>query len=129
MSLYICSKYCLINYTFSFQGKIQFCPPLPCNKAHLLQNMPTAHLIKYIASYSTAFWRESGMSGETCHTSGIDQCNTNPVGCTFDATTHEGSPAIVGFIVPPIASKWSGKAVSFICKMTRLCNSDFVSFF
>ena len=49
---------------FSFLVKISFTPNLPFNKEHLLRHMPVGHLIKFIVTYATPFWRDNGLSGE-----------------------------------------------------------------
>jgi len=69
--------------------------------------MPPAHLTKFVASYGTAFWRKDGLSGELLRSSCQDSCNNNPIAMTFDATTSDGNPAILGFITSSTAAKWS----------------------
>uniref|UniRef100_A0A3Q3WDR5 monoamine oxidase n=1 Tax=Mola mola TaxID=94237 RepID=A0A3Q3WDR5_MOLML len=59
------------------------------------QNMPVGHMIKFIITYQTAFWKEKGVSGETSVTS--------------DATSPCGNAALVGFIAGQQDSLWSSK--------------------
>ncbi|GMR57112.1 hypothetical protein PMAYCL1PPCAC_27307 [Pristionchus mayeri] len=80
-------------------GHLEFSPPLGYLKRRLYDNMTPGHLIKFIVTYKSAFWREDGKSGEI-----ISAGRTTipgeilPIVCSYDATTSNGSPAIVGFI-------------------------------
>ncbi|XP_044189313.1 amine oxidase [flavin-containing] isoform X2 [Thunnus albacares] len=86
-------------------AKIHYQPPLPSQRAFLTQNMPVGHIIKFIITYQTAFWREKGFSGEIVAGSSTD-C---PFCVTFDATSPSGNAALVGFIAGEQASQWSSK--------------------
>lgn len=80
-------------------GKIRIEPLLPEDKLQLINNFPMGNLIKFIATYSCSFWREAGLSGEIAATGRTeDPAKVNPVLVTFDATTSNGSPAIIGFL-------------------------------
>ena len=100
-----------IMVKFSHLGQIEFTPELPYNKQRLTYNMPPAHLTKFVATYGTAFWRKDGLSGELLRSSCKDSCNNNPIAMTFDATTSDGNPAILGFITSSTAAKWSSVPV------------------
>ncbi|XP_037609392.1 probable flavin-containing monoamine oxidase A [Sebastes umbrosus] len=84
-------------------AKIHYQPALPSQREFLTQNMPVGHMIKFIITYQTAFWREKGFSGEIVagSSSGCPFC------VTFDATTPSGNAALVGFIAGQQASRWS----------------------
>ncbi|XP_062291253.1 probable flavin-containing monoamine oxidase A [Scomber scombrus] len=86
-------------------AKIHYKPSLPSERAFLTQNMPVGHMIKFIITYHTAFWRENGFSGEIVTGSSTD-C---PFCVTFDATSPSGNAALVGFIAGQQASQWSSK--------------------
>jgi len=68
--------------------------------------MPPSHLTKFVASYDTAFWRNAGLCGDMARSSCVGCCENNPIGITFDGTTSNGNPAIVGFITSYAAAKW-----------------------
>jgi len=104
----------LAVWVCDFSDKIDFSPRLPYNKRRMAQNMIPSHLTKFIVSYSTAFWREHGMSGEIAHVTSKHHCDDNPIALTFDGSTSDGSPAILGFIASYAASKWSNKSVSLL---------------
>lgn len=74
--------------------------------------MIPSHLTKFIVTYSTAFWRTNGMSGEIAHVTSKHFGEVDPIALTFDGSTSNGSPAILGFITSYAASKWSNKSVS-----------------
>ncbi|XP_074546838.1 putative flavin-containing monoamine oxidase A [Halichoeres trimaculatus] len=86
-------------------AKIQYQPALPSQREFLTQNMPVGHMIKFIITYQTAFWREKGFSGEIVAGSSTD-C---PFCVTFDATSPSGNAALVGFIAGELASQWTSR--------------------
>ncbi|XP_072168208.1 probable flavin-containing monoamine oxidase A [Diadema setosum] len=82
-------------------ASIQYLPDPPCRRLRLLRHMNPGHLFKFVATYKKAFWREKGYSGEiVCNSSHstVPGCEKGPVQYVLDATTSEGSPALVGFI-------------------------------
>ncbi|XP_023193750.1 probable flavin-containing monoamine oxidase A [Xiphophorus maculatus] len=86
-------------------AKIQYQPALPSMREFLTQNMPVGHMMKFIVTYQTAFWKENGFSGEIVAGSSTD-C---PFCVTFDATSPRGNPALVGFISGQQATLWSAR--------------------
>lgn len=80
---------------------IEFHPALPIIKRHVLQRMPAGNITKVIVTYSQAFWRTAGLSGEAVTSGGksvISGCDKGPLCIIFDATSSAGNPAIVSFI-------------------------------
>ncbi|XP_071386177.1 probable flavin-containing monoamine oxidase A [Centroberyx affinis] len=88
-------------------AKIHYQPALPGQREFLTQNMPVGHMIKFIITYQTAFWREKGFSGEIV----ARPSNDCPISVTFDATSPSCNAALVGFIAGQQASQWSSKEV------------------
>ncbi|KAG8010847.1 Amine oxidase [flavin-containing] A [Nibea albiflora] len=86
-------------------AKIQYEPPLPSQREFLTMNMPMGHILKFIITYKTAFWKEKGFSGEVV-TGSSSKC---PFNLTLDASSPYGSPALVGFIAGEQATEWSPK--------------------
>uniref|UniRef100_A0A3B5AEN7 Amine oxidase n=1 Tax=Stegastes partitus TaxID=144197 RepID=A0A3B5AEN7_9TELE len=86
-------------------AKIHYEPALPSQREFLTQSMPVGHMIKFIITYQTAFWREKGFSGESVAGSSTE-C---PFCVTFDATSPNGNAALVGFISGQQASQWTSK--------------------
>ncbi len=73
--------------------RIAFSPELPTARRELQKRMPMGSVIKCVATYERAFWREAGFSGEAIS-------DGWPVRAVFDDTSHDGrQPALVAFIV------------------------------
>ncbi|KAI1905007.1 hypothetical protein AGOR_G00011520 [Albula goreensis] len=83
-------------------AKIHYTPAVPTERERLTQSMPMGHLIKFIITYPTAFWREKGFSGEIA----VQPSAVCPFCVTFDATSPSRNPALVGFIASEQASDW-----------------------
>ena len=78
-------------------------PGLPVPRDQLAQRMPMGSVIKCVAAYPTAFWREAGFSGEAVSDRG-------PVRLAFDDSAADGShPALVGFLLGETARRLSGR--------------------
>jgi monoamine oxidase len=76
---------------------LRFDPPLPTEKAQLLDRMPAGSVLKMLAIYDDAFWRADGLAGETV---GVD----SPIEMTLDGSAPSGRPGIVmGFAFGPNA--------------------------
>ncbi|RVE65533.1 hypothetical protein OJAV_G00117830 [Oryzias javanicus] len=110
-------------------AKIHYQPALPSMRESLTQNMPVGHLMKFIITYQTAFWKEKGFSGEIVAGSSTD-C---PFCVTFDATSPRGNAALVGFIAGQQASHWSTKEVeqrkdAVISSLVRYLGPEAASF-
>ena len=69
--------------------------------------MPPSHLTKFVATYATEFWRKAGLSGDMARSTAKGFCENNPIAITFDATSSDGNPAILGFITSYAAAQWS----------------------
>lgn len=96
-------------------NKIIFSPPLPPSKKLIYENLPIGHLIKFVVVYDRAFWREKGFSGEVVSNGGVEGLpegvSRGPLSVCFDATTHRGTPAIVGFIAGRHGVEWQSKTM------------------
>jgi monoamine oxidase len=81
--------------------RIDMQPLLPGWRDQLLQRQPQGAVIKCMAQYPTAFWRERGLSGQATGEQG-------PVRLTFD-NSLPGSPhgILMGFIEGDDARRWS----------------------
>lgn len=90
-------------------NNITFLPSLPNDRISLGEASPPSHYIKFVATYKRAFWKDRGMSGElTCTTL---PCATGPITVTFDGTTSNDNPAIIGFIGAEHAIYWTSKTM------------------
>ena len=63
-NLVLCYTHRKPTSIFFIPVRINYTPSLPFNKNHLLSHMPVGHIIKFIITYETPFWREQGLSGE-----------------------------------------------------------------
>ena len=81
----------------SLAAQLHFDPPLPTEKAQLLDRMPAGSVLKMLAVYDEAFWRADGLAGETV---GAD----SPIEMTLDGSPPSGRPGIImGFAFGPYA--------------------------
>lgn len=84
-------------------GRIHYASALPTRRDHLTARMPMGSVIKYVATYERAFWREAGFSGEAFS-------DTGPTTTTFDDTSHDGAqPALVTFSDGGVARTWGDR--------------------
>ena len=73
------------------------------------------------------FWRAAGKSGEVVTNGGASTmlgCDGGPLCIVYDATSHNGNAAIVGFIGASQAVQWRQKEVSRLYN-NSLCLSWF----
>lgn len=74
-------------------GRIDYHPALPALRDQLTQRMPMGSVIKCVAVYSQAFWRDAGFSGELVS-------DEDPVRLGFDESSHDAKQsALVGFML------------------------------
>jgi monoamine oxidase len=101
-------------------GRIQYSPALPAARDQLTSRMPMGSVIKYLAVYDRAFWREAGLSGEAFSDTGITVT-------TFDDSSPDGSqPALVSFSDGDVARVWSQKSAG---EREKAVLAEFVRFF
>lgn len=82
-------------------ASIEFQPPLPPRRRQLVQNVPMGAVIKIVARYDRAFWRDHDLSG-------FGVSLDHPVSITFDNSPPDGSCGmLVGFFEGAHARKAS----------------------
>ena len=101
------AKYVICAIPPHLVSKIHFIPSLPFNRQQLNQRMPIGNWMKCFAVYKRAFWRENGLSGQALMVS--PKFDKTPLNATFDATTSNGSPAILAVISGEQSFYWSQK--------------------
>jgi monoamine oxidase len=85
-------------------GRIHYEAPLPAARDQIAARMPMGSVIKYVATYNRAFWREAGLSGEAFS-------DTGPTVTTFDDSSHDGAhPALVSFSDGEVARVWGERS-------------------
>jgi monoamine oxidase len=83
----------------SLAAAIHYDPPLPTDKAQLLDRLPAGSVMKFLAVFDDAFWRADGLAGETV---GAD----SPIEMTLDGSPPSGRPGIImGFAFGPMARR------------------------
>lgn len=87
-------------------SRIDYEPPLPAERAQLVQRMPMGRTLKCIAVYDAPFWHD--------RYSGLAIGNTTPVIWTMDHTVPPGPPAMMAFVVGDRADALSGKPAAAI---------------
>ena len=87
----------------ALSAKIELGAARSAARAEVERRMPMGSVIKVIATYRRAFWREAGLSGESISTDGV-------VRATFDDGSHDGrQAALVGFVIADAAKQWTGR--------------------
>jgi monoamine oxidase len=93
-------RYAIVAIPPLLAGRIHYEPALPAKRDQLTARMPMGSVIKYIAVYEKAFWRDAGFSGEAFS-------DTGPAVTTFDDSSPDGSqPALVSFSDGESARFW-----------------------
>jgi monoamine oxidase len=69
-------------------AQLRFDPPLPVDRALLMQRMPVGSATKFAVVYDEPFWRPAGFTG-------MSLALNSPVGMTLDACTASGRPGII----------------------------------
>jgi monoamine oxidase len=94
------AKRVVISVPPAMSSQIAYNPPLPAQRAQLIQRLPAGTLIKAEAIYRGPFWRRAGLTGQAVS-------DTGPVRTTFDNSPPEGTPgALFGFIGGKDANTW-----------------------
>ncbi len=94
------AKRVVVTIPPAMTNQIGYDPPLPAQRAQLVQRMPAGTLIKAEATYLRPFWRDRGLTGQAVS-------DTGPARTTFDNTPPDGSPGVLfGFIGGEDARTW-----------------------
>lgn len=87
-------------------GRLRYTPAMPASRDQLTQRVPQGSVIKCIAIYERAFWRDEGLSGHAV-------TDVGPAHVQFDASTPEGTPGILlGFVEGNAAREWTSRPAS-----------------
>ncbi len=69
-------------------GHLQYDPPLPADRAQLLQRTPVGSVLKVLTLYDEPFWRAAGLTGQSFATA-------DPIGATYDGSTDRPGPGLL----------------------------------
>lgn len=98
------ARYAILAVPPALAAKIDLGAARTVARHRVEQGMPMGSVIKCIAVYPRAFWRDHGLSGEAVSTG-------DPVRATFDDSSHDGTQgALVAFVVGDAARAWSRRA-------------------
>jgi monoamine oxidase len=64
-SISVRAQRAIVTIPVSLQGKLQFEPALPPDRAQLLQRVPQGAVVRAVIEWQEPFWRAEGLSGET----------------------------------------------------------------
>ncbi|XP_052266811.1 probable flavin-containing monoamine oxidase A [Dreissena polymorpha] len=95
-------------------SKVDIHPILPVDTREITKRMPPSNIIKFIITFSQAFWRTAGCSGEVVSNGGPTTClgcEMGPVGIVYDATSCNQQPALLGFIGGLQAVQWQKQSL------------------
>lgn len=90
--------------------RIQITPRLAADRVDFMKRMPMGNMVKVIITYDKAFWRSENFSGEIVTDGGetsVPECSRGPLCITYDATSHNGCPALVAFMAGEQAVEWT----------------------
>ncbi|MHB8378076.1 MAG: flavin monoamine oxidase family protein [Dehalococcoidia bacterium] len=91
------AKWAIVAVPPALATRVRYVPALPADRAQLLDRMPAGALIKMLAVYEDAFWRDDGLSGQSV-------AMDSPIETTLDASPHGGRPGVLaGFAFGPPA--------------------------
>ncbi|CAG5129943.1 unnamed protein product [Candidula unifasciata] len=89
---------------------IAFLPRLSEERVDFMKHMPMGNMTKVIVTYEKAFWRCKNQSGQIVSDGGeatVAGCPLGPLSITYDATSYNGCPALVGFLGGEAAVCWT----------------------
>ena len=94
------AEHVVVTIPPAMTNQIAYDPPLPPQRAQLVQRMPAGTLIKAEAIYPTPFWRDLGLTGQAVS-------DVGPARSTFDNSPPDGEPGVLfGFIGGEDARTW-----------------------
>lgn len=72
----------------ALSGHLRYDPPLPAERALLVQRVPGGSVIKVLVMYDEPFWQAEGLTGQSFAV-------TDPIGATYDGCTDTGTPGLL----------------------------------
>jgi monoamine oxidase len=91
----------LITMPPTLAAHLRYDPPLPAERALLMQRLPSGSVVKIALIYDEAFWRSDGLRGESV---GL----ASPIESTLDASPASGRPGVLAaFSFGPLARRFA----------------------
>jgi monoamine oxidase len=94
------ARHAIVAMPPSMAQAIDFVPALPPQRRELQQQARMGRYAKVVLSYERAFWRERGYAGDVGSLPG-------PVVASYDDSSPDGGPALLGFIGGGAERSWS----------------------
>lgn len=101
--LTVTAKRAIVAFAPTLTGLLRYDPPLPGDRAQLVQRFPQGCAIKVHGVYDKPFWREDGLTGESV-------TDLEPIRVTEDVTLPYGAGLLEGFITGASARRWSTRS-------------------
>jgi monoamine oxidase len=95
----VVAKRAIVAFAPTLTGLLRYDPPLPPDRAQLVQRFPQGCAIKVHGVYDTPFWRDDGLTGESLG-------DLEPIRVTEDVTLPYGAGLLEGFITGATARRW-----------------------
>ncbi|PLN76743.1 amine oxidase [Aspergillus taichungensis] len=116
------AKKVIVAFSSPLYRKISFNPPLPTEKARLVDSTALGCYTKVLASYSRPWWREKGLSGAS-------QSFVGPAAATRDTSVPGGSFRLTGFLAGQPGREWSRwsaaeRKAAFLAQLAIMFASD-----
>jgi monoamine oxidase len=92
-------------------GRLRYEPPLPAERAMLVERVPSGEVIKFLVAYETPFWQTDGLSG-------MSAAVADPITMTIDGCTNR--PGDPGLMIA-FASGRHARALARLSKDERRC--------
>ena len=102
-------------------------PNLADHHLQLIKSLQVGSLIKCIVTYRSNFWEKNGFSGMTLHWPyyAEEASVEHPISLTYDATSSNGQPALVGFIGGSLVEQLNSLSVCMFFGQRRLASLTF----
>jgi monoamine oxidase len=78
----------IVTVPVPIQDRIQYDPPLPGERAQLMQRMPLGAVVRAVVEWEQPFWRADGLSGET-----VDF--DSPITASIDASPGDAHAGVI----------------------------------
>jgi monoamine oxidase len=95
----VTAKRVIVALAPTLTGQLRYDPPLPADRAQLVQRFPQGCAIKVHGVYDKPFWRDDGLTGESLG-------DLEPIRITVDVTLPYGGGLLEGFINASSARRW-----------------------
>src|SRR5215207_9347288 len=92
----------IVTVPLPVQARIDYDPPLPPDRAQLIQRVPTGALVRAMVEWDEPFWRTDGLTGETVDFDSpvAASIDASPPGASGTSSAHLPSGRQLGRLAP-----------------------------